>query len=501
MEIYTPDTTFDFNQITLDDPSPVTGVPGTYFIKINVQKGDGLVAAKNNMFYLQFPKCVLKTPFVEVSLNSKSSDLVYDRKSYATLLEWIENLHFILQDKIFERRTSWFKNSFTKDDIETMLRPMYRLTNGGKHISIKVLAKTQGPLRCIAYNEKEIGIDLDDIEANKSLIPLLLIEGVRFSTSNSNLSFEIDVSTTQMMVLQNTPSRCLIKSEIPKEKELVKDNELLSTKKNESINPVLDTSNVEEVATTVIAEVINDNTVAASQIEKIESDANSDITELTVVSETTSTPANETLIDNAAAASASIDPMEVNVDNAELIIVENSSLSTEEVANIKIDENLTVDIIKPTIANEISITQSETIEKSEPPLAIKPMVITPEPFCKLPANISTSSTDLVEVTLDYHDAPENALRLKNRTEVYREMYDIAYARAKELRLKSIEAYLEAKNIKNTYLISELINESDDDNDEGESEGDDNSEGGDDDILDAEVDDSEIDDDEDTDYDI
>ena len=72
-------------------------------------------------------------------------------------------------------------------------------------------------------------------------------------------------------------------------------------------------------------------------------------------------------------------------------------------------------------------------------------------------------TDKLDIT---NDDP-NTITLKKPNEVYYEIYKIAKNKAKQHKKAAISHYLEAKNIKNTYLVNDLYNSddsSDDDDD-------------------------------------
>ena len=73
------------------------------------------------------------------------------------------------------------------------------------------------------------------------------------------------------------------------------------------------------------------------------------------------------------------------------------------------------------------------------------------------------SKELKEVELDIqtNDNTLESLKLKRPNQVYFEIYKEARTRAKEAKKNAILAYLEAKNIKKTYMI-ENINDSDSD---------------------------------------
>lgn len=66
----------------------------------------------------------------------------------------------------------------------------------------------------------------------------------------------------------------------------------------------------------------------------------------------------------------------------------------------------------------------------------------------------------INISLDELNEDES-IQLKNRNEVYYEIWKQARIKAKESKKQTIRAYLEAKKIKNTYMLDELEDDSDD----------------------------------------
>ena len=77
---------------------------------------------------------------------------------------------------------------------------------------------------------------------------------------------------------------------------------------------------------------------------------------------------------------------------------------------------------------------------------------------------SDNKYNLEEVSIDIDDS-EQSINLKKPNEVYIEIWKEARQKAKLARKTAIEAYLEAKNIKNTYMLNEINNDSDDEFDD------------------------------------
>lgn len=77
---------------------------------------------------------------------------------------------------------------------------------------------------------------------------------------------------------------------------------------------------------------------------------------------------------------------------------------------------------------------------------------------------SNNKYNLEEVSIDIDDS-EQSINLKKPNEVYIEIWKEARQKAKRARKAAIEAYLEAKSIKNTYMLNEINNDSDDEFDD------------------------------------
>jgi hypothetical protein len=88
---------------------------------------------------------------------------------------------------------------------------------------------------------------------------------------------------------------------------------------------------------------------------------------------------------------------------------------------------------------------------------------------------SILNTDLCEVDFNLDEMPESeTVSLKKRNDVYYEMYKEARQKAKVARDLALSAYLEAKRIKNTYMLDDIIDSSDDDDSEDGDDEDENS---------------------------
>jgi hypothetical protein len=115
----------------------------------------------------------------------------------------------------------------------------------------------------------------------------------------------------------------------------------------------------------------------------------------------------------------------------------------------------------------------ESMSQSEP--EPEPAISPTEPPKKEDKIENIGSDEMQEIVFDLDELPENdQITLKNRNDVYYEMYREARRKAKYARDLALASYLEAKNIKNKYMLDD-IDDSDDESGESDLENDDENE--------------------------
>ena len=214
---------FSFNRLSLENPEPVSN--GFYFIK--------LLSAKNPL-YIQMPKCNMKNGIVS-NKKEKYSDLLYLHKDNTRLIDWIEKLETKCKDMIDNNKKVWFKSDLTRDDLDTMLTPSYRMYKSGANILLRAyidIDKQTGKDKCLVYDESQNMLDVSRVDNDREIIPLLHVEGIRFSSK----TFEIDIKMIQIMIM-NKPmdeSVCMIKKNVAMEES----PQAVDVKKTEVIQPL-----------------------------------------------------------------------------------------------------------------------------------------------------------------------------------------------------------------------------------------------------------------------
>ncbi len=418
MEIVEATPDFNFKAISLADPQPLNGSAGFYFTQLTTGE-------ENKALCLQLPECVTKQGIVNIK-NGKYLDLMFERSNHDELMHWIEQLEYTCQDIIDSKKDLWFQTELTRDDIETMMTQVTRLYQSGKYMLMRVfvdIGKT-GNSKCIAYDENEIGFDLELLEANKPVIPLVMIEGVKFSSR----SFEISLKLVQVMVIgQNEKkSTCLIKrqADIAASSESVKPVPVVKAEPLVKAEPVVKPLPVVKVDPTVKAQP--QPTVKAQPQPIVKAQPQPIVKTQPVVKPHTVTKPEPVKIEK-----KSINP---------------PALESKPQVTIKLPELVpsnTVAIVKD--PNEIDPNEIDPNEID--PNEIDPNEIDPN--------------EIEEITIDYDTVENDSISLKHPNEVYLELYKKAREKAKQCRIAAIEAYLEAKQIKTKYMLFDE-EESDDD---------------------------------------
>jgi len=366
---------FDFGDLALAQPHAVQG--GTYFTRLT-RGGENL--------YIQTPKCRTKQGVTRTE-HKVYTDLLFSREDDG-FVRWLEGLESRLQALVYDKRTMWFHNDLELDDIESAFTPVARVYRSGRNYLVRCsLGKSNGTglkQDIKVFNESEKDVRLDDIEPTNSVVTILEISGIRFSSR----SFHVDLHVKQMMVFQDSSpfSSCMIRApaggastDVPGEDEA-------------SLSHSDDDGSVED----------------GRGAEAPERGDESGPVEETV-------PANES--------GPAEKTVPVEADTAPGKANEGTGpAASGAVAGVKDD------------LGDSSSGAADHLEKVR--------------------GDGEAQCPLEEVELTF-DVADDEIRLKDPNEVYMQIYMAARQKAKLARKAAVEAYLEAKSIRNTYLLEEL----------------------------------------------
>lgn len=390
--IIDPTDSFDYELINLDNPTPVQG--GCFFTKLNCGE-------KKLPLYLQLPKCRSKQGICKTTSSKKFFiDLIFN--SYENnLITWFENFENRCRELIFEKKDNWFQSEMDLDDIESHFNSCMKTYKSGKYIVIRCYIPNNKTIRknyCLIYDENENILNIDDVKENLEIIPLIAIEGIKFSSK----SFQIEINVPQIMVLKMS--------------EEIKTGFLINKKSKN--NDIIETSDEKEEIKEENQDISIDNKNTLEEVVDLEK--NIDNQSLEIVRDLKVTDNTE-----------EIKKLE-NIEDKDESNKLNNSSELEETGELEIvDAN--IDNIE--LENENSLKELDiSLEK--------------------------------DITLENDD--ENPITLKKPNDVYLEIYKNARERAKKMRQAAVEAYLEAKNIKNKYLLDDILSE-DENSNYGENE--------------------------------
>jgi hypothetical protein len=162
-------------------------------------------------------------------------------------------------------------------------------------------------------------------------------------------------------------------------------------------------------------------------------------------------------------------PQQEIIDDKPIIIDNSLEDSTDEntptpvcesiIEELLDDDDVVENIILDNNSNEENnITTEKTKEKTD---------VTKD----LEDNREKNTNDLEDISDNFLVKTTNEIKLKKPNEVYWEIYKIAKQKAKQHKKAAISAYLEAKNIKKTYLLEDMDNSDSSDNEDNDSDSD------------------------------
>ena len=327
-------------------------------------------------------------------------DLMFDKNS-EQLIHWFENLEEKCQKLIFEKKDTWFENSLEESDIESAFNSTIRIYKSGKFYLVRTNIKNNHNNLPSITIYNEQELPLTIDDINSETNLISILEIQGIKFTSRN--FQIEIELKQVMVLNNEPlfDNCLIKP---------------------------NKQSTEESATPVSLK----NTIETLEKDDYKPDT---LTEYVPP------------------------PIDIDITSEEnlkdiTIGLEEFNLDTSNIDDISENNNSEIDII----TNTMSIPSDIIEEKDEQNISLE--------IEDLNENIEENNNDDLKEMDNFDVSLENLekIQLKKPNQVYFELYKEARKKAKLAKKNAILAYLEAKNIKKTYML-ENLNDTDSDFDD------------------------------------
>lgn len=418
INITEPNNAYDFKSISIGS---LTRVSGETF--------QARIFSNAKPLFIQTPKSITKQGFVKTG-KKWYCDLMFTNQD-ELFVNWIENLETTCQRLIYEKKNEWFTEEENMDlhDIESAFTSLLKLYKSGKYYLIRANVKQNMKI----FDERGEQIATERVDATAYMITVLEIQTIKFASKN----FQIEVEMKQCMVVSPDPfsESCFIKHAATSSAKSSNASASLSAstsiKENNNVGNKVDTKKG-------TAEMIS------SLIDKIAEESDSKSTE--------------------ALGEIKLNIKEEEDDN--FIEDDTTKMNTELNSIMKSEIQRKPDLGNNDDEDDDGGGDGGNIQIGDSIDALSLGIIE-----IVKDNDTMDENNLKEIELNADNSLET-ISLKKPNEVYYEIYKTARKKAKEIKRDAIAAYLEAKNIKKTYMLDDM-EDTDSDFDEmsvNESEG-------------------------------
>jgi uncharacterized protein YjbI with pentapeptide repeats len=414
---------YPFEDIKIKTPKALQG--GTYCAKLEL--GDEPII-------IQTPKCKTKNG-IHKTAKQIYCDLLLTQDNIE-FINWLSDFQERVRDLIIEKSDNWFHEPISLDEIEYNWNDSIRTYKSTNYLIRSFVHKNKrlNKIGLQIYDSDENEVSLDDVDSNKDVICIIEIVGLKFSSQ----SFSLEICLRQMMVMNAKPifNKCLIRTDKSKNKIVSNDNQNVKTKTEnvkdmEKKSVKLEENTHEHVSTEASINESNINESSVSEASINESNINeSSVSEASV---------NESNINESSVSEASVNKSSVSEAN-----VSEANVSEANVSDVDVDDRLLNNIVDSTSNKEIVIEESSTNKDINKSLE------------------KTDNLEEIELKVDEMDT----INIKEPNEVYLDIYKAAKQKAKAMKNEAIKAYLEAKRIKELYML-DIVDSSEEDDEEEE----------------------------------
>ena len=348
---------------------------------------------KGEPLYIQPPKSTVKQSIIK-SQKRMYCDLLFTNE-HEEFLSWIENLEEHSKKYIFNQREKWFETELEESDIDNTFTSILKPYKSGKYYILRVYIPVHlGNVSLKIYDENENSLSIDDIKENHKVMCALDFKGIKCSPRN----FQVDIELKQILIMEEEKifDTCILKKNETKkalEKPTILDNIEMNISEKENKDTLEEEVNLSDEEPT--KDDSDENIVIEDSVEEVKDE-------------------------------------NVKDENVEDENVENENVKDENVENENVEnENVKDEIVKDeNLENEEKgLEEPELLEENVGPV-----------------EFDFNCDEIVN---------EETVSIKKPNAIYYEMYKEALKKAKMAKELALASYLEAKNIKNTYMLDDL----------------------------------------------
>ena len=426
-----PDENYPFDNISIKTPKALQG--GTYSAQLELN---------NQPLVIQTPKCKTKKGIHKTS-KQIYCDLLFSKENTDNIsfINWIDTLQSKVRDLILEKGDNWFHEKPSLDEVEYNWNDSIRSYKGSFNLIRTFIGKNKSlnKINIQIYDDNESELHLENIDEKKSVICILEIKGLKFSSQ----SFHLEIYLRQVMILNEKPifSKCLIKTTKKTDNEVLENSGQQYVAKNENINFNKDDNMVTNNKLPGLK--VNNNNLKNLN-EKETTDIDTLDKNKKVILEKTSENSENTEKVNLKKSKENLEETKENLKNSSESLEEPQENLEEQQENLEEQqENLEEQ-------QENLEEQEENLEEPHESLEKQKEIIEKK---------DRDNLELQEINLDISNS--ESIKLKNANDVYLDIYRKAREKAKQARNEAIKAYLEVKRIKELYML-DVADSSDDD---------------------------------------
>ena len=421
----------DIEKIKFNLSDPVLINNASYFCKIT--HGNN-----NKNFYIKLSKSFLKQN-LKITKNKNICELIFsiNEKKVINLFENLEN--FIINE-IYKKKELWFYNSqeLNIDDINDLMTPVLRTYKSGQQFIIRCNYDCN---KLKIYDDNEHNINIEDFKNNENIIPLVHINGIKFSTKN----FVLDTTIMQILVLNDNESifseKCLIKLNNTKknsnEENKTEENE--NEENNNEYNQNEITIDIDKNNMNNIEQMIHNNFIDTS---------NNDLNDTSNIdlNDNLNNDSNDNLNNDS---NDNLNNELIDAANNELY--DNSNNELIDVSNNELYDNSNNELIDVSNNELIDVSNNESIDVSNNEF----IDISNIDFDNYDLDENEELVNFTNENLNINNQSDEIFKIKTRDAIYLEIYKKARKKAKEIRNNAIAAFLEAKKIKIKYNLEDI----------------------------------------------
>jgi len=346
---------------------------------------------KGEKLIIQTQKCNTKNGIKKTGKKSYC-DLMFNNEDSDFLL-WAEQFEDRIKELIYNNKDNWFHDDLEKDDIDYNWNSSLRSYKSKYYLFRTFIEKSKVSSnipKIQIFNEDQERLNVEDITNNSNMICIMEIKGLKFTSQ----SFHLECMLMQIMLINDSlvENECLIKIENKKTLE-----------KKQSL-----TEDVNNLKNQEIKEEDGEKEGHKEGYKEGDEEGHKEGDE------------------------------------------EGHEEGDEEGGD---EEETSTESMVEGIKEKVDDTQKESTPEEENSLESVDELEEHDSAEDLEENLEKDSNEMLEVNLELpKDLEINSLKLKKPNEVYINMYEQTLKKARLAKRLAIEAYLEAKEIKRTYML-------------------------------------------------